>query len=106
MPKNFDINWRNTIAVLLGLAGAVIIFLFSFVLPAYFEYTARNETKLEGMYATYMIYTVISVALFAVAWLKNLWSSQKSTFARDVGATAIGFNCLLWGFMFIMSLPK
>ena len=106
MQKLLHMNWRNVMAFLTGFACTLLIFFFSFVLPAFLEYKTGPETGLNDMYATYMIYTVISAALFVVAWLKNLWFSQKSTFVRDVGAIAIGLNSMLWGFMFIMSLPN
>ncbi len=101
-----DFTWKNFWSILIGIALSVIIFLFSFVLPAYIEYRTRPETGLEDMAATYMIYTAVSALLFYVALQHNLWFNKKSTFIKDVLAVAIGLNCILWGFMFIMSFPK
>ena len=99
-----NFTWKNLWSILIGVALSVIIFLFSFVLPAYIEHKTQPETEIEDMYTTYMIYTVISAILFFVAIKLNIWFSKKSTFGRDILAVAIGLNCVLWGFMFIASL--
>lgn len=96
-----DFTWKELWSTLFGLALAILIFFGAFLLPAYIEYMAREESQIQDMYGSYTIYTIVSWALFFFAIRKNFWYHQNRTFVTDALAIAIGFNCVLWGLIFI-----